>query len=796
MAGVTINIPNIGNVVADNAATEETLQKILSAIQKSGATPAAGGKKPGTTKEEKDLKQAREAETKEIQEGTCASKKYREEQSKTGKATTDFGNYLKDSWTKTRGGLDQSMSAVTSFGKTLALTAVSVASSWATSYEQMAKDPIGAAATMLATNIDLAGSAAKGAVDVGTGLVKAAGGFLGPFSGAVTGTADALNAAAKAAIDFATSVLKVANQVFANEFKKSTAMLADFTKSGASFAGGMTEMRNIAHDSGVMMDTFSNAVKASREEIRAMGMNQADGAKAVATGMNALKTTIGKSGNSVRDELLALGYSYEEQGQIVAQLGAQMKASGKDIRDLAPAELAQQTKDYAKNLKVISDITGQDAKKLMEKARQESMRGALMNKLTADQKEAFKGAHSTMAALGPEFQNALMQMLSGGTVTDPMIAGNAEAMEMIKKVAEDVQGGNKTIVADTQKAMSEAAEATRRRNEAEGNAADTAVLLGNNMGGVVKGFAEVTNKLGGFTLASDAAERSAEAADKQAAAQDSVTKGFQDITAQMTNFGVEMEKFASNNLASYATILANNAAETMNVMQEAIKVVRMGIKDYAAEKAKESGADPDRVGSALTGAAAGAVTGAVIGSVVPVIGTAVGTAVGGLIGGAAGWFSSNTAKNAEGGLATPGKLNIFGEAGPEAAVPLPDGRTIPVSMDFQNIKGIFPDSEATQSLTSGINNMVTRFSQEQADVRQVTMSKLDDTLKQMSIQFESLAKTLDGKNTEQTGIFSELSSHLKEMKDTAVKQLDINETIKGIMGDQKDISTGILNNIF
>ena len=73
MAGITINIPNIGNVVADNAATEETLQKILSAIQKSGTTPAAGGKKPGSTEEEKELKQAREAETKEIQEGTGAS---------------------------------------------------------------------------------------------------------------------------------------------------------------------------------------------------------------------------------------------------------------------------------------------------------------------------------------------------------------------------------------------------------------------------------------------------------------------------------------------------------------------------------------------------------------------------------------------------------------------------------------------------------------------------------------------------------------------------------------------------
>ena len=36
MATVQINIPGIGNVVAENAASEETLQKILAAMQGKG----------------------------------------------------------------------------------------------------------------------------------------------------------------------------------------------------------------------------------------------------------------------------------------------------------------------------------------------------------------------------------------------------------------------------------------------------------------------------------------------------------------------------------------------------------------------------------------------------------------------------------------------------------------------------------------------------------------------------------------------------------------------------------------
>ncbi len=788
MAAVTINIPNIGNVTADNAASEETLQKILAAMQKQGST--SGGKKPGESKEDKDLKKAREDETKLIKQGMDATKKTGAEQEKTNKASAAFGNYLKGVGNNAVQGVGMMSGAVTGFAKTLGSTAISLASAFATSYEAMAKDPIGAASTLMATNIDLASSGLKAGVDVANGAVHGLAGVLGPFSGIVTGASDAVAAATKAAIDFAATVLKIANQVFANEFKKSAQMLHDFTKSGASFAGGMIEMRDVAHSSGLMMDQFSNIVKASGENIRAMGMNQADGAMAVAQGMSTLKNTIGKSGGSIRDELLAMGYTYEEQGAIVADYGAQLKASGKDIRNIAPAELATQVKDYAKNLKVLSDITGQDAKKLMEKARQESMRGALMNKLTGEQKEAFKGAHSAMSAMGPEFQKALMQMLSGETVTDPMIAGNAEAMEMIKKVAADVQSGNKDIIADTQSAMSQAADATRKRIESEGSATDQAVLLGNNIGGVVAGFAEVSNKLAGFTMAEDAARKSGEAAERQSVAQDAVTKGYQDITKQMNDFGQQMEKMATDNLPTYAGILAKNAKETAEAMQEAIKFIK-DPEGYTKAKAKEMGADEDKVGGALAGAAAGAATGAVIGSVVPVIGTAVGTAVGGIVGAASGWFLSGKGKDegkgeppkklAEGGImsASPGGTLVqFAEAGMnEAGVPLPDGKRIPVDMPMgQLLSGI-----------TGLSNNITPVAQQMTAITNElapVLEKINYTLEQMS-----------SSKTENTGVFSALSTHLEELKNTATKQLDAHEQMKRTLADSKDNLSGILNNI-
>lgn len=796
MAAVTINIPNIGNVVAENAASEETLLKLLAAMQKQG-----GGKGGASDKNQREAEKTQEKEIDGRKKNIKALEDTVKEAIKGKDATSAFGSYLKNAGAGMSAGLAQSGNALLGFGKTLATSALAVASSFATTYDQMAKDPIGAAATMLATNIDIFAAAGKAAVDVVGGVASGLASAIPVVGGAVSGVVNALGTAAKAAIDFAASVLKMANQVFAQEFKKSADMLHNFSKAGASFAGGMTEMRNIAHSSGVTMDVFSKIVMSSGEEIRNMGLNQADGARAVADGMKALTTTVGRSGNNLRDEMLAMGFTYEEQGQIVAQMGAQMKAQGQNIKNLAPSELARQTKEYATNLKVISDITGQDAKKLMEKARAESMRGALMGKLDADQQKAFKAAHSTLMTLGPEagpkMQQALMQMLAGGTVTDPVIAGNAEAMEMIKKTAGQIQAGNTDMVTETQKSTAEFANAVRANGE---TATSTAALMSGSFSGVGKDMATFGDSIRAFSnLETDAAEKSKENAIKQSEATDKLTKGYQDITGQMNDFAVKMEKFATDNLPAYAAILAENAAQTSEMMMTAVGLASEGIrnamerlgniKDAVPEKSTQ-----DKMLAAGEGALMGAAAGAAVGSLVPVIGTAVGTAVGGLVGGTIGWFKGNTGKNAMGGISEPGKLNVFGEAGPEAAVPLPDGRSIPVTLDAKNFKGL-GDADGTLKLTASLDSMVSKFATDQKSVTDLQVAAFSDSIKMLADRLDEFGEKI-GKQSEQGGVMSDVASHLKDMKETAMKQLDIHGTMASLLGEAKDISNSILNNSY
>lgn len=770
MAGVQINIPGIGNIVADNAATEETLQKILAAMQGKGAggrggATGGGQMSPGTLKEQEKETEARKKNTKASEESTKQTKS-------SGAAAEAATKYVKGLGTSVMAGTTQIGNGLIGFGRTLAQTAAAVASSFATSYDQMAENPIQAAATMMATNIDLAGAAAKTLVDIGAGFGKAASGLLGPWSAAGAGLVDAMSAGTKAAIDFATTILKMANEVMAKEFQKSADALKGYTKVGASFAGGMIEMRNVAHDSGLGIKQLTAAATASSEEIRLAGMTQADGARMMAQGMKGLTTTIGKSGSNLRDEMLAMGFSYEEQAQIVAQYGAQMKASGVDVRNLAPAELARQTKDYATNLKVISDITGQDAKKLMEKARADSMRGALMGKLDKDQQKSFKDAHATLMTLGPEagpkMQQALMQMLAGGTVTDPVIAGNAEAMELIKKTAAGVTSGNQDMITTTQSGTAEFADKMRAQGE---TATSTAALMSSSFSGVGKDMATFQDSVRSTsTLQTDAAQISKDAAIKQSEAVDPMTEGYKKLTGSMQTFQIQMETMASNALPQYAKILQANQEQTMKLFQEGVDAAG----DFAAyakkkaaeftEGAKPSQATQDKTGNALVGASAGAVTGAVIGSVVPVIGTAVGAAVGGLVGGTIGWFKGNTAQNAEGGLATPGKLNIFGEKGPEAAVPLPDGRSIPVSFD-------------TEALTKMMG------------------SGNDKVMEDLALAIKDLSASMS-KGSQTSGPMDVIAKHLEEMKDTAVKQLDAHSAMSDLLGQANTISDRILNNSY
>ena len=760
MAKVKIKVPNIGEIEADNFATEETLLKLLAAISKTEKDKKAA-ENAALKKAQDDEIKALKLFNKTVKDLTDTEKKQLEAERKREVEEEEAHKRSIDRWENC------SKSLATTLGS-LGKSAISLAAQMATQYDAMAQDPIGSAAGQLNTFIDATNTAAKGAVDLGTGLLGSIPGF-GAF-------AEGLDKAAKAALDLAAELLKTANDIFAKEFKKSTEALASYTKQGASFAGGMLEMRQVANDAGLSLKTLSDAAAKSSEDIRAAGLTQGEGAKMIAKGMGDMTKKFGGATASARDELLALGYSYQDQAELMASYGAQVKATGRDMKNIAPEQLQREMKDYAVNLKVISDITGQDAKKLMDKARQESMRGALMGKLDAKQQEAYKSSYAAMMAMGPEMgpklQQALTQVMAGGPVTDPIIAGNKDIMDMINKTAGQVSAGNADMAVNTQKNLSEAGKAMKDHGE---NATDQAVLFGGAVDGVVSGMAQMQNAFKAFQLDPDAAENSKKAAKSQmdlANSADSVEAGFAKVTTAAQDLAKSMEETVGKHLGEYADLLGHTMEETVAVFKKGLDAIDALI---SGKKAVIPPSNPKATTAGNTE----------IGSKVKLDSDEVAAAKEALahpegLGKSDIEYYKKLIANQHGSGGISNTPGIFAEDGPEAAVPLPDGKTIPVTLKDISTKKHDNQSEVLNTVASAQETSLKLIDGAQAEIAKLAQSSIA-TMKGMS---ESSIATVTDRSESSIATMKGMSeSSIATMKGMSESSVTGRDDLTQIMSD-------------
>jgi len=719
---IKFNIDGVGEVEVNGAAEESTMQEILAAVNKM----AKINKTTQTTKEDDD-KKASDAKKKEIQ-GM--------------KDSMNVFKKLKDSYKKASLETENSTAVMKAFGNRMTdvgievgkafadigATAAKLATDILTNYDTMAGDPIGAASKFTQTFIDVSAQIMHIGVDFTTAIGQAIAGFFPGIGTALSLAVGTLGQFANTIIDMAQQVLTIVNGVLEKEFKKRVDMLNQLAATGASFAQGMTQMADYANQSGIGIVAFTKAVVDSRGEITAMGLSMGEATYAMSQGYKSL-ATVGKSGVTARDSLLALGYSYQDQGKIMAQYMAQQKAAGRSINDVISnqATLAAGTLEYGKNLKVISDITGQNAQQLMDQARADSMRGALQNQLTAQQSAAFQQAYATLAAVpgqqAPKLQAALEQLLAGGTVTDPIIAGNQQVMTMLNKTAQQVAAGNTNMIVATQANLADAAQAFRDSGQ---SATDFATLM--NPGGtssVAQGMSALGNALNQYQYSATAAQASADAATGQASVSDGLTATYVGLTSTMTSFQNQMESIAGQTLPAYSQALIFSTQKTMDFMTAEMTAFSqfMSSQITFASTMKfigtllTGGTKPAGGGGFIADTATAAAETAA-GYIAPGAETSVtnaaapgGFAKGGI---ATPPTSSATPKFDEGGIAT-GSTSGYAATlhGTEAVVPLPDNRSIPVNMDSSSLTAavnqqtnllnqILSSMNKNNSLTSGI----------------------------------------------------------------------------------------------
>jgi hypothetical protein len=560
---IKIEIPGVGEVSVEGAAQEDTMQAILAAVSKSDKSKQA---------EEKKLKKANEDAAKAMSKVKTGLEDLEDElASAADEAKSSSGRGAK-AVDELADASKQTVKNLGGFAATLALTATSVAVGFAKNFNENAANPIAVGAALINTGIDLLGAGLKIGVEAVSAFGGALVGAIPLIGGGLQRGVDGMAAVSKEIIDLGTTVLKAGNDIMSAEFQMTTKVMADMAKSGASFANGMTEMRQIANESGIGIEQFSKVIANSRDSITGMGLSATEATYRLSKGMGALTTTIGKSGNNLRGEMLALGYSYTEQGEIMASYAAQQRAAGR-LKNMTDTELAQGTAQYAKDLKVLADITGKDAKKAMEDANKVALEADIMGQLKPEEKEKFIKAYASM----PDYaKKGFLQYVSSGgqaisdATTNVLMVQNSKVEDLIKGTFNGIKDASKTstqVQNETLKRASEAGVAQRALSDAQGSA----IVHAQRMGAVTGGWADAINQVAASALYNaDAVDASSAAATANAETRDPVTAGFVKATDAVVAFQAQMANLATELMPEYATMIGKTTEETAKLVTTAM----------------------------------------------------------------------------------------------------------------------------------------------------------------------------------------------------------------------------------
>jgi hypothetical protein len=280
-------------------------------------------------------------------------------------------------------------------------------------------------AEILKQTVGLAGAGISGA---GTAAM-AAGGALSMIPGPAMAVGAGLTIVGSVLGLVGSGLSKTASAVLPflqAELEKNIGAFQSLSSSGAMFAGGLGEMIQTAGHATLTLQQLDNIVKNNRESLSALGEGTTGGAKR-------LSSALAVGGDSFRKQMLNMGFSVEEQGSLVSETMASMRqSSGKLMAN--DATIIDQTKKYAENLRIVSSITGEDAKKKQQLIQQQNIQLGVQQKLAAlgtgdeadKQRAAFTRAQANMSELQIKALNEMI--VSGGSIVTPELAATVAQM--------------------------------------------------------------------------------------------------------------------------------------------------------------------------------------------------------------------------------------------------------------------------------------------------------------------------------------------------------------------------------
>jgi uncharacterized protein Yka (UPF0111/DUF47 family) len=512
---------------------------------------------------------------------------------------------------------------------------------------------------VLTKGIDVSASGLKAAGSAfdGLGDILSLGGPIGKVASLFAkGLGMAFEGLAKSA-EFAKEGVEILGQ----EVQKTVNSYQTLASAGATFAGGMEEMRELSQSSGMGLESFTRIVKENAADFSAAGLGMTGAAKKFATISKSMSET------GLREQIFNLGYSFEEFGGLTADVMAQLNSAGQ-LNFKSDQEIGQLTLDYAKNLRMISNITGEDAKKKMDEARKSSLRAGVYEKvMQMGGKEGLDKFQKMMTVIPKSMEQGVLEFVaSGGTAvrdiglnlamqqTPALRDALVGMVNSIEDPAQDAAQATDSLLTNFKTVRDQMGELTT----ASGHAAmGLAAIFGT--GGAAQEYATFATAMREFTLRipEDIAEYRRKL-DETAAAPGKLTTDLSKLNDDYQIAKATMEGIASTVLPAFSGVLGTATTAVGDFASKVNATI-----DWIGGKVKvnEELSRPANVGSAW--------------SSVGMPGRRAGAA-------AAEANSGSLPGKALGGISVGPKSGYMEKLhGVEAVVPLPDGRSIPVSME-------------------------------------------------------------------------------------------------------------------
>lgn len=469
---------------------------------------------------------------------------------------------------------------------------------------QSSSDGLNLATNLAKDGLSLAGSAAEKGGNMATKFGSALQG-AGPIA-AVFGTILSVGGTAVGLLGAAArEVAEKAMPIMGNQIQAMSKAYSDATSTGAIFGNGMTEMVDTAAEAGLSMSTFSGIIKNNASDLAKSGLGIAEGAKQVAS--------VGKimRDNGTSEQLLKFGVSLEEQGGMIAQTVAKMRAGGGGNVD--QAKVAEYTAKYAKDLKMLGDLTGEDVKAKEKAAKDAANNLAFQAELASMAPEQRTKIQDSMTAMTALEQKAFMErMINNGELMSEdtnMMASQSKAFaDKTSQMFTDAKNGVLDITKQAE-LNAQYGEAMKQDMLNMKDVAKAAFAGVESVGNLAKNAMEQLTQ--SLTQTPEALAKAKEAREKlertTAEGGDKLTQKFAEITREGESLRSKLDALVGTGGAMnlYLEALKISTTGMLDVVKKFTGVETSGeAKARSAQEAKDK-KDREQIGSQLGAAAKG-----------------------------------------------------------------------------------------------------------------------------------------------------------------------------------------------